>query len=83
MAAFIGGGAGAVSSGFIAVGKTPDRYNFNDGIGNLLWMIFGTFVVSGILCAAFYLSKSPLPELEESETTVTVKQTTTIEQKQL
>lgn len=81
LAAFIGGGAGAVAAGFICVVQTPKEYNFDQGLNKLLVMIFGTFLVSGIVSAAAYLQRSPLPELEEVTSTVTVKSTTTIEQK--
>lgn len=82
VAAFIGGGAGAVASGFIAVAQTPQEYNLRDGLHNLLMMIGGTFVVTGVVSAAAYLQKSPLPELEEvkteSVTTTVTKETKTI-----
>lgn len=69
LAAFIGGGASAVASGFIAVAQTPKEYNLNDGLTNLLVMIGGTFLVSGIIASSAYLQRSPLPELEEKDTT--------------
>ena len=69
LAGFIGGGAGAVTSGFISVAQTPDKYNLKDGLHNLLVMIIGTFLVAGILNAFAYLQKSPLPDLEEYDTT--------------
>lgn len=69
LAAFIGGGAGAVASGFISVAQTPKEYNFQDGFHNLLVMIAGTFIVSGITHATAFLQKSPLPELEEDNNT--------------
>lgn len=70
VAAFVGGGAGAIASGFISVAQTPQQYNFNDGWKNLVVMIVGTFVLSGTVTAAAYLQKSPLPELEEVNTTI-------------
>lgn len=70
LAAFIGGGAGAVASGFIAVARTPNEYNLKDGLSNLLVMIGGTFLVTGIISMAAYLQRSPLPELEEVNTTI-------------
>lgn len=80
LAAFIGGGAGAVASGFIAVAQTPDQYNLQTGSGNLLRMIAGTFIVTGILTAAGYLQKSPLPEVVESDTEhITKKDTNEIQ----
>jgi len=69
VAAFVGGGAGAIASGFISVAQTPKEYNFNDGLQNLAVMIVGTFLLSGTVTAAAYLQKSPLPELEEVNTT--------------
>lgn len=77
-AAFVGGGAGAVASGFIAVAQTPEQYNLKEGLHNLLVMFFGCFVVTGIGHAAMYLQKSPLPELEEVQTVITVKDSHTV-----
>lgn len=74
-ATFIGGGAGAVSSTFIAVLKTPDQYNITNGLANLLYMVIGTFVVSGFVNACFYLQKSPLPEVVEDEDTALIRKT--------
>lgn len=68
LAGFIGGGAGAVTSGFMSVALTPDQYNLKGGLSNLLTMIFGTFAVMGVINAFAYLQKSPLPELEEFDT---------------
>lgn len=70
LAAFIGGGAGAISSGFISVAQTPQEYNFKDGLHNLLVMVAGTFIVTGISHACAYLQRSPLPELEEFQTNI-------------
>ena len=47
LAGFIGGGAGAVTSGFIAVGQTPEQYNLKDGATNLLVMIGGALLTLG------------------------------------
>lgn len=68
LAAFVGGGAGAVASGFVAIAQTPAQYNINEGLGNLLRMIGSTFLVTGILNAMHALQKSPLPEVEETDT---------------
>lgn len=76
LAGFIGGGAGAVSSAFIAAVKTPKVYNLDDGFGNLMTMMFGTFIVMGAINAFAYLQKSPLPELEEYDTQQITKQLT-------
>jgi hypothetical protein len=73
LAGFIGGGAGAVTSGFISIAQTPEQYNLKGGLVNLLVMIGGSFLVVGILNAFAYLQKSPLPELEEYDTEHTTK----------
>jgi hypothetical protein len=70
LAAFVGGGSGAVASGFLAVAQTPAEYNLKEGLQNLLVMIGGTFIVTGIVSVAAYLQRSPLPELEEVQTTI-------------
>ena len=76
MAGFIGGGAGAVSSAVIAIGRTPHVYNLGDGLWNVLSLMFGTFLVMGLINAFAYLQKSPLPELEEYDTQQVTKQLT-------
>lgn len=73
LAAFIGGGAAAVSSGFVAVMQTPEQYNLQGGLPNLIRMVAGVFVINGLIISAAYLQRSPLPQLMEKET-----QTTTI-----
>lgn len=62
-AAFIGGGAGAVTSGLTSMGIAPDKFNLSStkGLGCLLGMMAANFLVSGILSAMFYLRQSPLP----------------------
>lgn len=75
LAAFIGGGAASVASGVISIAQTPEEYNLKGGLHNLLVMVGGTFGVSGIISAMAYLKQSPLPELEEFDTTFTTKPT--------
>lgn len=53
-AAFIGGAANAISN--IAV--APETFNFEAGLKKLLM----SALVSGVLGAALYLKKSPVPE---------------------
>jgi hypothetical protein len=65
-AAFIGGGAGAVSAAFSAMLLDPVKFNLADGLGKVLKMMGMTFVVSGIISTAMYLKQSPLPP-EEGE----------------
>lgn len=61
LAAFIGGGAGAVSAGFTAAMIDPQKFNLNDQLGNFFKMVGITFVVSGTLTTMAYLKQSPLP----------------------
>lgn len=62
-AAFIGGGASAITSGAVAIGIAPDKFNINSwsGFWHVLGMIAANFIISGILSVAFYLRQSPLP----------------------
>jgi hypothetical protein len=58
IAAFIGGAANSFSAWIIA----PDVFNFND-----LHKLSELAIASGIISAALYLTKSPLPKLQEEE----------------
>lgn len=78
IASFITGGAGGVSAAVVAMGLTPGQYNFQEGFKNVIAMFIGVFVVSGFIGGCAYLQKSPLPELEEEQTTITVKEQVTI-----
>lgn len=62
-AAFIGGGASAVTSGLTSMGVAPDRFNMTDwaGVSRLLVLIAANFLISGILSMFFFLRQSPLP----------------------
>ncbi len=63
LAAGIGGGASAITSGLTSMGFAPDKFNMSDmkGIMHLLGLMAANFIVSGILSIAFYLRQSPLP----------------------
>jgi len=63
-AAFIGGGAGAVTSAFASNLVAPDRFNLADinGVFRLLVLMLANFAINGFLSAMFYLKQSPLPE---------------------
>lgn len=52
--AFIGGAATAITTTVVA----PETFNFGDGLKKLLQVS----IASGIINAAFYLKKSPLPD---------------------
>ena len=74
-AAFIGGGAGAITSGVVSMGIAPDKFNFADTKGalHLLSMMAINFGVSGLLNAMFYLKQSPLPPESTGNTEQFVK----------
>ena len=62
--------------GLISIAQTPEQYNLKGGLHNLLVMVGGTFLVSGIISAMAYLKQSPLPELEEVDTNFIFKDQT-------
>lgn len=63
MAAFIGGGAGAVTSGLTSMGFAPEKFNLTNtsGLLHLVGLMAANFIVNGLLSAMFYLRQSPLP----------------------
>lgn len=61
VAAVIGGGAGAITSGIGASVVTPEQYNFGAGLKHVLYLMAFNFVVSGIIAGAMYLKQSPVP----------------------
>lgn len=72
-AAFIGGGAGAVTSGLTSMGFAPDKFNLTNtsGILHLLAIMAANFLINGILSAMFYLRQSPLPPEDAAVTETT------------
>ena len=64
IAAFIGGGASAVTSGLTSMGFAPEKFNLanTQGILHLLGLMAANFLVSGILSVMFYLRQAPLPD---------------------
>lgn len=74
-AAFIGGGAGAITSGIVSMGIAPDKFNFADvkGAAHLLSMMAINFIVSGFLNSMFYLKQSPLPPESTGTTEIFTK----------
>lgn len=63
-AAFIGGGASAVTAGIAAPAINPSAFNFHNQLSPLLQLMAALFLVNGVLAAFAYLSKSPLPQAE-------------------
>lgn len=70
LAAFIGGGASAVTSGLTSMGFAPDKFNLTDlnGVLHLLGLMLANFAVSGFLSIMFYLRQSPLPPESTGDT---------------
>ena len=64
---FIGGGAGAIGSAFGGIVTDPDHFNPAHGVRHLFILMGWTFVFSGAITAAAYLTKSPLPPPEPSK----------------
>jgi len=62
IAAFIGGGAGAVSAGFASAMVAPGQFNLGGGLLGLLKLMGVTFIVSGAIAVAAYLKQSPVPD---------------------
>jgi hypothetical protein len=56
----VGGGAAAISTGFTQAITDPQHSNLK----HLLYMMGVSYIVGGILAAAFYLKQSPLPAPE-------------------
>jgi len=61
-AAFIGGGAAAVSASISASLIAPGKFNLHGGIWDLVELIFVTFGLNGLLTTMAYLKQSPLPD---------------------
>lgn len=78
IAAFIGGGASAVTSGLTSMGFAPDKFNLTNaqGIFHLLGLMGANFIVSGVLSVMFYLRQAPLPEESTGNTETFAKPTT-------
>jgi len=58
---FIGGGASAVVSAFVLPNLDPQDFNFGVGLHKMLVAMGSFFLAHGILVAAAFLAKSPLP----------------------
>lgn len=69
VSAFLSGGAGAVTSGASAIAIAPNTFNLNEGLTNTLKMMAANFIVAGLFGFFTRLQKSPLPEIEEVDTT--------------
>lgn len=64
VAAFVGGGASAVTTGIVAPAIAPQAFNFHSQFSPLLQLMIALFAVNGLMAAFAYLAKSPVPQLE-------------------
>ena len=72
MAAFIGGGASAVSAGFVVSAKDPAHYAL--GSANFFQVAGSVFLVSGTINAAAFLRTKPIPDMKTVTTSIAVSQ---------
>jgi len=68
--AFIGGGAGAISSGTYLMIQDPDHFNIH-AFGKLIALMGGMFIFNGIIGAALFLHQKPMPGYKATTTTTT------------
>lgn len=73
VAAFIGGGAGAVSAGFSVIVQDPHDYNVYTR--KLYTLMLMCFIINGIISAMAFLHQRPVPELRVVKTTVETAKT--------
>lgn len=68
LAAFIGGGASAVTSGMVVSLSDPKDYAI--GSAKFFSLVGAVFVMSGFMNAMAFLRTKPLPEMKKVERTV-------------
>ena len=62
LAAFIGGGASAITSGVTVSMMDPKDYNLAEGAAKLYALMGVLFTVNGIMSAAMFLRQRPVPD---------------------
>lgn len=73
--AFIGGGAAAFGSGTSAAIFIDPAYIAAHGVGFIIRLMGGTFVISGVTSMMLFLAKKPIPEpIKLTERTIESKQ---------
>jgi hypothetical protein len=68
VAAFISGGAGAVTSGVVVSVGDPQQYNM--GTQKFYMLVGSVFLMSGVLNMMAFLRTKSLPDVKQRETTV-------------
>jgi hypothetical protein len=64
-AAFVGGGAGSVTSGLASMGIDPEHFNLGSGLSHTFALMGAAFLVNGMISACLYLRQSPLPGTDQ------------------
>lgn len=67
LAAFVSGGAGAVTAGFVVGTKDPTHYNL--GTFDFYELVFAVFFASGLLGLMNFLRVKPIPDFKKREET--------------
>ena len=67
VAAFIGGGAGTVTSSITAAALAPESFNLTNQVRPILLLMLITFSMNGLLSSMFYLKQSPVPDWDGTE----------------
>lgn len=75
VAAFVAGGASAVTGAFTASMLAPAEFNLNGKTGHMLELMAAMFVINGVLGTMAYLKQSPVPAETQ---TVTVESKTEV-----
>ena len=70
LSAFIGGGASSVA----AIVIDPQKFNLNEGLGNIGKM----FITAGVINLILYLKQSPLPAMPKDSVTITEQTKTSV-----
>jgi hypothetical protein len=68
VAAFVGGGAGAVTSGIVVSLGDPQQYNM--GTQKFYVLVGSVFLMSGLMNMMAFLRSKPIPDVKQRETTV-------------
>ena len=70
IAAFVSGGASAVTSGITVSAIDNKDYNLGEGSGKLLVLMTTMFLVNGFMGLMFFLRQKPVPDHKVVERTV-------------
>ena len=62
-AAFISGGSTAAGAEQLVQYLAPEQFNWGSGLRNVLMLMAGTFLLSGLHATFTFLQKSPLPDI--------------------